>query len=191
MATLRSMRIIAGEFRGRRLLAPESDATRPITDRAKQSVFDVLNPRLAGANIYDCFAGTGSLGLESLSRGACLATFFEADRSALKRLTENLATLKVQERSRIIPGDIFKWSRHAPPPEKKIDIVFLDPPYALLRERGEDLQSLARTIAQDHLAPDGLVIFRHDSADVLDLPPFSPIEIKNYGPMRVEFLARK
>jgi 16S rRNA (guanine966-N2)-methyltransferase len=185
------MRIIAGQFRGRRLLAPESDATRPITDRAKQSVFDVLNPRLPDAQIYDCFAGTGSMGLESLSRDAEFATFFEADRSALKLLSENLKALGVQERARIIPGDIFKWSRHAPPPEKKIDLIFLDPPYAMLRERGEDLIALARILAEEHLAPDGLVVFRHDVGDALELPPLSQVDVKDYGPMRVEFLARR
>jgi 16S rRNA (guanine966-N2)-methyltransferase len=81
-----SMRIIAGEFRGRKLLAPESDTTRPITDRAKQSLFDILSPRIDGARVLDLFAGTGSMGLECLSRGASHATFFEADRSAVTRL---------------------------------------------------------------------------------------------------------
>ena len=64
------MRIIAGEFKGRQLLAPTGDATRPITDRAKQSLFDILAPHIDGAVVYDCFAGTGSMGLECLSRGA-------------------------------------------------------------------------------------------------------------------------
>ena len=72
------MRIIAGEFRGRKLLPPEGDVTRPITDRVKQSLFDILAPRIDGARVYDCFAGTGSMGLECLSRGAEHATFFEA-----------------------------------------------------------------------------------------------------------------
>jgi len=64
------MRIIAGQFRGRKLLPPTTDATRPVTDRVKQSVFDILTPFIEGAEVYDCFAGTGSMGLESLSRGA-------------------------------------------------------------------------------------------------------------------------
>src|SRR3954463_11454418 len=84
------MRIIAGEFRGRRLLPPEGDTTRPITDRAKQSLFDILAPRIEGSRVYDCFAGTGSMGLECLSRGAAAVTFFESDRSALARLRKNI-----------------------------------------------------------------------------------------------------
>src|SRR5215213_3035850 len=82
--TFCAVRIIAGEFRGRRLLPPESDATRPITDRVKQSLFDILAPVVEDAVVYDCFAGTGSMGLECLSRGARHATFFEADPSAAK-----------------------------------------------------------------------------------------------------------
>ena len=85
------MRIIAGMHRGRKLLAPEGDVTRPITDRVKQSLFDILSPMREEAVVYDCFAGTGSMGLECLSRGAAAVTFFEADRSALSRLKKNSA----------------------------------------------------------------------------------------------------
>jgi 16S rRNA (guanine966-N2)-methyltransferase len=107
------MRIIAGEFRGRQILAPESDTTRPITDRVKQSLFDILTPRIEDARVYDCFCGTGSMGLECLSRGARHATFFDADRSALLRLQKNIDTLKVADRSTIHRGDLFKWfDRH-------------------------------------------------------------------------------
>src|SRR5512132_4340090 len=102
------MRIIAGQFRGRRLLPPEAnDTTRPITDRVKQSLFDIVTPLLDGARVYDCFAGTGSMGLECLSRGAARATFFEADRSALVGLKKNIETLKVGDRARVVAGDLF------------------------------------------------------------------------------------
>src|SRR3954464_9310084 len=103
------MRIIAGEFRGRKLLPPEGTTTRPVTDRVKQSLFDILSPLLPGARVYDCFAGTGSMGLESLSRGAERAAFFEKDPSALKRLRQNIETLGVTDRSIVIAGDLFKW----------------------------------------------------------------------------------
>src|SRR3954454_664339 len=103
------MRIIAGIHRGRTILPPPSDATRPITDRVKQSLFDILSPYIDGARIYDIFAGTGSMGLECLSRGASHATFFEADRGALLNLRKNIATLKLDPQSTVIPGDLFKW----------------------------------------------------------------------------------
>src|SRR5918997_2078096 len=98
------MRIIAGEFRGRKLLPPGGDVTRPVTDRVKQSLFDILTPLLDNAIVYDCFAGTGSMGLECLSRGARRAVFFEADRSAMERLRKNIATLGVADRATVRAG---------------------------------------------------------------------------------------
>ena len=109
------MRIIAGEHRGRKLLPPEGDVTRPITDRVKQSLFDILAPRIEGARVYDCFAGTGSMGLECLSRGASHATFFEADRSALARLAKNIDAMRVGESATVVKGDLFKWFENHPP----------------------------------------------------------------------------
>ena len=184
------MRIIAGEFRGRRLLAPESDATRPVTDRVKQSLFDILAPVIEGAAVYDCFAGTGSMGLECLSRGASLATFFEADRSAAKRLEKNIATLGVAERSRVVPGDLFRWfeARADADRNKGADLIFLDPPYRFLRERPDELRRLATRFAESHLKPGGTVIFRHDAADQLELPPLTRTDVRTYGGMTLEFL---
>src|SRR5207248_6760028 len=117
------MRIIAGEHRGRRLLAPEGDATRPITDRVKQSLFDILSPRIEGAIAYDCFAGTGSMGLECLSRGAQRAVFFEADRSAVARLRKNIAAMREEGRSQVVPSDVFRYFSEKPP-LPPADIVF-------------------------------------------------------------------
>src|SRR6476469_4866060 len=128
------MRIIAGEFRSRTLLAPKTDATRPITDRVKQSLFDILSPRIDGARVYDCFAGTGSMGLECLSRGAAHVSFFEADRSALERLNKNVTTLGVTDRSTIAAGDLFRWFEGAQP-DFRASLVFLDPPYRFLTDR--------------------------------------------------------
>src|SRR3954452_2704479 len=121
------MRIIAGEFRGRKLLPPEGMTTRPVTDRVKQSLFDILTPLLPDARVYDCFAGTGSMGLECLSRGAASAVFFEADRSAVGRLRRNISTLGVDDRSQVVPTDLFRWFPAAPVPTRPADLIFLDP----------------------------------------------------------------
>src|SRR5688500_4792426 len=163
------MRIIAGEFRGRRLLPPEGDVTRPITDRVKQSLFDILAPVIPDAIVYDCFAGTGSMGLECLSRGAAVAMFFEADRSAAKRLEKNIATLDVGERSRVLQGDLFGRfaARGDAGQSAGADLIFLAPPYRFLRERPVDLRRLATVFVTAHLKPDGTVIFRHDALDQL------------------------
>ena len=184
-----TMRIIAGEFRGRKLLPPEGDATRPITDRVKQSLFDILAPHLEGARVYDLFAGTGSMGLECLSRGAGYAAFFEADKSALERLKKNITTLKLESRSQVIPGDVFKWFSNTTNPERA-NLIFLDPPYRFLKDHPEKLRKLAETITRNHLAPQGLVIFRHDAQDELELPALKTIDRREYGAMMLEFLTR-
>jgi len=184
------MRIIAGEFRGRKLLPPAGDVTRPVTDRVKQSLFDILAPLIAGARVYDCFAGTGSMGLECLSRGAAHVTFFEADRSALESLKGNVTALGVAARSTRVAGDLFHWFDAGATPAAKADLVFLDPPYRFLRERADDVRRLAAAIADQHLAPQGTVVFRHDVSDSLDLPPLVTGDRREYGGMVLEFLRR-
>jgi 16S rRNA (guanine966-N2)-methyltransferase len=189
------MRVIAGEFRGRKLLPPEGDVTRPITDRVKQSLFDILTPRLEGATVWDLFAGTGSLGLESLSRGAKQALFFETDRNAAARLRRNIEALGLRrDRAVVQPTDVFKWFRAwdkpaiAPPSPPQADIIFLDPPYRYLTEQPEDLRRLGRLFARHHLRPQGIVVFRHSAGDALELPGLARYDERSYGGMALEFL---
>ncbi len=192
------MRIIAGQFRGRTLLGPQGTTTRPITDRAKQSLFDVLGELTDNAVAYDCFAGTGSMGLEVLSRNGRFARFFEADRSALSRLKQNITALKVADQCLVVPGDIFKWATVAPPvpPDQRANLLFLDPPYRFLTERPDDLRRLMGALAKSHLAPGAVIIFRHDDNDELYLaggqdlsaPLLRRYDSRTYGGMRVEFL---
>ena len=184
------MRIIAGRHRGRKLLPPEGDVTRPITDRVKQSLFDILAPTIPDARVYDCFAGTGSMGLECLSRGAAAVTFFEADRPALVRLGSNIAAIDDEQRSRVVGGDLFRWFDASPTlaDTDRVDLIFLDPPYRFLRERSVDLQRLAARFAERHLKPDGTVIFRHDAADALELEALRRYDLREYGGMMLELL---
>jgi 16S rRNA (guanine966-N2)-methyltransferase len=184
------MRIIAGQFRGRKLLAPDTNLTRPITDRAKQSVFDALTPHLPDAIVYDLFAGTGSLGLECLSRGSRYATFFESDRSALALVQKNIAALGIADLARIVRGDLFDWFAAAEKPTQLADLVFLDPPYRFLTDRPADLQTLADKIVSAHLSPTGRILFRHDRRDALEFPMLRRIDLRDYGSMRVEFLMK-
>lgn len=184
------MRIIAGKYRGRKLLPPEGDLTRPITDRVKQSLFDILQPRIERSRVYDCFAGTGSMGLECLSRDATAVTFFEADRSALSRLQRNIEAIDENDRATIVRGDLFQWfDRHsALSDEARIDLVFLDPPYRFLTERPQDLNHLALRMAERHLAKEGLVIFRHQADMSLSLEGLVKVDQRDYGSMSIEFL---
>ncbi len=106
------MRIIAGEFGGRRILPPPTEATRPITDRAKQSLFDALGDRVEGANVLDAFAGTGSMGLECVSRGARRVVFVERDRGALLCLRKNVEALGIAGQSVVLPIDAYRAVFH-------------------------------------------------------------------------------
>jgi 16S rRNA (guanine(966)-N(2))-methyltransferase RsmD len=159
-----------------------------VTDRVKQSVFDILTPLIPDARVYDCFAGTGSMGLECLSRGAAHVTFFEADRSAASRLQGNISTLRVEAQSRVVSSNLFRWFADAKT-HGTADLVFLDPPYRFLGERPAELRQLSVDLAAHHLAAGATVIFRHDAADTLDLPPLTRLDIREYGGMTVEFLA--
>ncbi len=124
------MRIIAGRYKGRRLVAPPGLETRPTSDRARQALFDMLihapwaEGALRGAVVLDAFAGTGALGLEALSRGAAYVTFIETGRPALAALRANVAACGADEASRVLPADARR-----PPPGCACDLVFLDPPY--------------------------------------------------------------
>ena len=180
------MRIIAGEFRGRKLLDPADDATRPVTDRVKQSLFDVLGGRLDGAGVYDVFAGTGSFGLESLSRGAGFCVFFERHRPALERLKKNINTLGLDPKCRVVTADVFRLGFGPLPPA---DVVFFDPPYRFVRERTAEVDALLLRLS-DKLNDDGLILFRHDDADgdvAFSLPE---TDRRSWGSMTARFLRR-
>ena len=123
------MRVISGSARGRKLKAPDGDLTRPITDRAKEGIFNMLinYAGLDGARVLDLFAGSGSFGIEALSRGAEHVTFVEKRRQARVTIEENLATLGFSDRARVVAGTV---------PEclvgmRAVDVAFCDPPYAL------------------------------------------------------------
>ena len=139
--------------------------------------------------MYDCFAGTGSMGLESLSRGARHATFFEQHRPAVQRLKRNIETLGVADRSTVVAQDLFKWFAAAPPPggARRRRRVFLDPPYRYLRRTPTRCDG-SPALGARHLAPEGVLVFRHDAADQLDLPEFERFDEREYGGMVLEFL---
>src|ERR1700744_1286107 len=98
------MRVIAGEFRSRRLKSIPGASTRPTPDRLRETLFDILGPRVEGAIFVDAYAGTGAVGIEALSRGAAHAYFLERSRAALDAIRKNLAALKVESRATVVPG---------------------------------------------------------------------------------------
>ena len=125
--SLPRMRVVAGELRGRRLVAPDGLDTRPTTDRVREAVFNSLASMglVVDATYVDLFAGTGALGIEALSRGAEHCTFVERDARALRALKENLAALGLTDRATVLPNDALAVSRRLP----AVDVVVADPPY--------------------------------------------------------------
>lgn len=122
------LRIIAGEWRGRKLSAPEGDATRPTADRTRETLFSMLVSRIGsfeGLRVGDLFAGSGALGLEALSRGAAHATFVEQDPAAIRAIRSNISALRAQAQCDVKAASVLTLG----PAKEPLDILFLDPPY--------------------------------------------------------------
>ena len=143
------MRVIAGEFRSRRLKSIPGAATRPTPDRLRETLFDILQTRIDGANFVDAYAGTGAVGIEALSRGASHVWFLEKNRAALEVIRENLASLGLEARGTVVTGPVALTLARYP-----ARIVFLDPPYELEREYAAVLEQLGA-------APPELTIVQH------------------------------
>src|SRR5438876_3942614 len=122
------IRIIAGEFKGRRLKTPAGDSVRPTADRVREAWFSILQRPLRGARVLDLFAGSGALGLEALSRGAVSADFVEIHRLAVSSLKVNITLLKVDDRTVVHRVDALKFAEQLHPGQ--YDVAFADPPYA-------------------------------------------------------------
>ena len=150
------MRVIAGEFRSRRLKSIPGDATRPTPDRLRETLFDILAPRIEGATFVDGYAGTGAVGIEALSRGAAHAWFLERNRRALETIRENLASLQLLGRATVVAGPVLVSLPRCP-----AEIIFLDPPYDQEREYPDALGALAES-------PPSLTIVQHSVRRTLE-----------------------
>lgn len=151
------MRVLAGTFKGRRLVTPAGSRTRPTADQVRIALMDTLTPRLPGARLLDLFAGAGGVGLEALSRGAAHATFVERDARAVAALRENIATLGVAAQARVLPLDVRRALARLADAGERFDLVFLDPPYES-DALGAALGALGDGAV---VATDGLVIAQH------------------------------
>ena len=151
------MRVIAGTLKGRRLKAPTWDGLRPTSDKLRETLFNILAPRIRGARVLDGYAGTGALGIEALSRGALSATFVDEDRRAAALIAENIAHCGIAGPVCYHPSKVARALEslrgHDP-----FDIVLFDPPYA--PEHDSDLDAILRAAA-DLLAHHGLVVLEH------------------------------
>ena len=153
------MRVIAGVLKGRRLKAPTWDGLRPTSDTLRETLFNVIAPRVGGARVLDGFAGTGGLGIEALSRGAAYVAFLERDRRAQGLIAENLAHCGMPEGYAIIRASFDRGldALRSAPGFAPFDIVLLDPPY----DQAADATTEMLRGADSVLAPDGLVVLEH------------------------------
>ena len=153
------MRVIAGALKGRRLKTPTWEGLRPTSDTLRETLFNVLAPRVGTARVLDGFAGTGGLGIEALSRGAAQVTFLDRDARAQALIAENLARCGIAEGYAIIRASLDRGleTLRSRPGFSPFDIVLLDPPY------DQAVETMLETLtgADSVLAPDGLVVLEH------------------------------
>jgi 16S rRNA (guanine(966)-N(2))-methyltransferase RsmD len=178
------MRVIAGEAKGRTLVVPRGGGTRSATDRIRETLFAIIEPELEGARVLDLFAGAGTLGIESLSRGAARATFVERGGEAVKALRRNLATTNFDARSEVVAANVIAYLDFRP--RGQFDIVFCDPPFA-------DVGIAEATLGHDGLrsavASDGLVVARAHGKHLPTAPSFlHVIRVKEIGEEKLLFL---
>ena len=157
------MRVVAGTHRGRLLVAPRGDATRPTSDRVREALFSVLGPSVQDARVLDLFAGSGALGIEALSRGAASAVFVDRAPRAIEAVRANLTALGIE-------GDVRRmearsWLRAASARADAYDLVFLDPPYRRAGELGRELSEGLAAV----LASGARVVTESDRRDPLEL----------------------
>ena len=183
------MRIISGNFKGKKILQPKDKLTRPLKDLTKESIFNVikhsklLDINLENSNILDLFSGVGSFGLECLSRGAANVTFLESYKEVLTVLKKNIDNLKQQDSSSIIEKDIFSENT-LKALNDKFDIIFMDPPY-----KEKKLSDLLNTIIKLKLLKNNgtIIIHRHKKEEDVFPNEFKIIIEKNYGISKIIF----
>lgn len=181
-------RLTGGVAKGRRLFSVPGRDVRPALARMRISVFEILRPRLEGAVVVDLFAGTGSLGLEALSRGASRALFFDLDRRSLEVVEKNLDRLGFVDRGRVAQGNAFEAAERLEP----ADLIFVDPPYDFYVDRADDMRRLVGTLASRVLAgPEGRVISEHRIREGLgDVAGARIVDERKYGDTVVTFYTR-
>jgi 16S rRNA (guanine966-N2)-methyltransferase len=168
------LRVVAGEFKGRRLSAPRGMLTRPTADRVREALFSMLGD-VAGASVLDLYAGSGALGIEALSRGAAGAVFVERDTRAAAAIERNLASLGIE--APIARQDVLRFLARA---EGAFDLVFCDPPYdSASRLAGPLAERLPALIAED-----ARIVTESDKRNPL-LLPFPLLVERAYGDTRI------
>ncbi|HOG22191.1 MAG TPA: 16S rRNA (guanine(966)-N(2))-methyltransferase RsmD [Flexilinea sp.] len=181
-------RIIAGTAKGMRLHSVPGDSTRPVTDRVKEALFNILGTDIADAGMFDLFGGTGSVGLEALSRGASYVRFMDANRNAYKTLQENIKLTGFEKKSKAIFGDVFGYLRTVP--DREFEYIYVAPP------QYKRLWQKTMQILDDNdgwLSEDGWIIVQIHPVELepLELNNFIRFDERKYGSTALLFYRRK
>jgi len=185
------MRVVAGRAKGRKLKSPKSPNVRPIMDRVKTALFDILAPEIEDARFLDLFAGAGGVGIEALSRGASAATFVELDAETWKLIGENLRITGLDAHAETLRADAFRFIESAHASGKRYDIVYVAPP----QYQGMAARALAQLDAAPLIEVGGLVIVQIDpreraGLETLTLRTLAPIDERRYGGTLLIFFER-
>lgn len=184
------MRIVAGSLKGRAIVAPDGQGTRPTSDRARQAIFNVLEHAawaepIADARVIDLYAGSGALGFEAISRGAAFALFVETDDEARGAIRENADAYGLMGRTRVHRRSATDLGARPGSAGEAFTLAFLDPPYG----KGLGEQTLAKLLEGDWLAPGAIVVFERGSDEPeIDTPGYERLDARDYGAARVLFL---
>lgn len=178
-----NIRIIAGRYGGRKIEAPDNRRTHPMGERIRNALFNKIGEEIAEASVLDAFAGTGSVGLEALSRGAAKVTFIEKDRIAHKILVNNTVSLGVENQVNAVRAGVSPWLVNNP--AERFDIIFADPPY-------HDIQLSTVKMLMDYLKPNGLMVLSHPGRG--ELPTKTGVVVvdnRSYGNAVLTFYRRE
>ena len=181
------MRIIAGEFRGRRLKSPDNYDIRPTSDKVKEAVFSMIVPQITDKSVaMDVFAGSGSMGLEAISRGVSRVYFSDHNKDSLKLVKDNIKLCGAEDRSILLSGDFRENIRRV---REKVDFFFIDPPYA----DGFVLPAVDAILDADILAKDGLLICEHEKFDPMpdEYRTLVTVRSRRYGKTCITIYALK
>jgi 16S rRNA (guanine966-N2)-methyltransferase len=178
------LRVISGNLRGKRLFSPKGQKLRPTSDRVKEAIFDILQDQLQGQNVLDLFAGTGALGIESLSRGASRAFFVEESPKSLSALRRNIEECRLKERAEVLGRKVLPALKILEGRGEAFGLIFLDPPY----DKGEVRRVLEALSSSSILTPCTLVVAEHSLTEEIEsIPRLQRIDLRKYGRTRVSF----
>jgi 16S rRNA (guanine966-N2)-methyltransferase len=190
------MRIVSGSFRGKTLAAPDREATRPTSDRARQAIFNILEHAawsngVQGVRVIDLFAGSGALGFEALSRGAAFCLFVETDAAARGAIRENVEAMGQFGTTRVHRRDATDLGDRPGADGPAFDLAFLDPPYAKGAPFEKNLGEIAleKLASGGWLAPGAIVVFERGASEPeVAVAGFEALDARDYGAARVHFL---